>query len=88
MNVVLKNNETSKIIKSITSFFASSGVHYFLNGLAVVILLLLARFPCHFDEVIGVRFEVVLVLFIAATRQEDVMKTRWVHVMSKCYRTF
>lgn len=55
--------------KCITSFFAYPGVHNLLDSFTVIILLLLACFPCHFNQVVRVCFEVVLVLFIAATQQ-------------------
>lgn len=55
----------------LTSFLAGPGLHHPLYRLAVVVLLLLARIPRHFDQVVGVRFKVVLVLFVAAKRQES-----------------
>ena len=49
---------------SVTFFFAYPGVHNPLNGLTVIVLLLLSRVPCHFNQVIRVRFKVMLVLFV------------------------
>ena len=60
--------------RALTSFLPGSGVHDFLDGLAVIVLLLLRALAPHLDEVVGVRLKIILIFLVAGEERSGVKR--------------